>query len=604
MTDAVDLVCGPASPRPGSEHSYRLTRRLGAGGQAEVYKAVRLSAGVSSTALTVKVFRLNPDGDREQQFNSWDKGDAVLMDLGGRGAPNICRRIDAFYGPPPHQLGEQSNSQPVPYQVLEYLPGHDLRELITERLGRVDAVTTLNSVVDILKHLHRPQIPGAHPVLHMDIKPANIIIGPDGGAKLIDFTGARYYTPAHLTTISYTRETAGPEAYQGKVGPSYDVHGFGSVAYFLVTGASARTDSPGHEYSVPWSQLRRHPVLEANSRLREHLLAPLADNPADRPLTTDLEQWIEELTSLVHSSHVPDLGADWGPSAGATTVIAPSAGAGHRPHTPSAPARGIQYASAAALAGAAARGTASAGTSVGSASVSSSPVSAAPVSSSPISGSAAVNSATPSSGGPDSTRLIDPAAFNAAPAAPPASSEAPTTMTPGGWSPSPQQPPSSPLANRPGKDGQGKGGYASGRATYSPPSEKADHNSGDYAPHQEEEVPPLLGPPGSLKRGSELTIIGMLFAFVSWGIWVFDLANDDLGTNFMMFLFIAAMSIGVFFLARVIGGYIWGRVFKAQRRTARLAHLAAGSFLAVIAFYWLGQVSLFTEVGEWLGDLF
>ncbi|GAB4007138.1 hypothetical protein GCM10029992_59990 [Glycomyces albus] len=152
----------------------------------------------------------------------------------------------------------------------------------------------------------------------MDLKPANVIVGPDGAAKVIDFTGARYYNPAHLTTIAYTRETAGPEAHEGRVGPAYDVHGFGSIAFFMVTGASARTDSPGHTDSVPWARLRRHPVLESNPRLRDLLTATLDDNPENRPRTEELPGWINELAGTVARSSLPDLGVDWGPAAGGT----------------------------------------------------------------------------------------------------------------------------------------------------------------------------------------------------------------------------------------------------------------------------------------------
>ncbi|WP_035699510.1 serine/threonine protein kinase, partial [Glycomyces tenuis] len=316
MTNAtVDLVCGPADPLPGSEQSYRLTGMLGSGGQADVYQAVRMSAGISSTPLTVKVFRLNPGDSRERQYRSWDKGDAVLMDLHSRDVGSICRRIDAFYGRMPHHPSQPATGEPVPFQVLEYLPGHDLRQLLAQRLGRVDAARTLQSVVNVMLAMHHPPH-GAHPVLHMDLKPANVIIGPDGSAKVIDFTGARYHTPAHLTTIAYTRETAGPEAHEGKVGPAYDVHGFGSIAFYLVTGASARTDSPGQTQSVPWARLRRHPVLESNTRLRELLTAPLDDNPDNRPRTDELSRWITELTTVVARSNVPDLGVDWGAPGG------------------------------------------------------------------------------------------------------------------------------------------------------------------------------------------------------------------------------------------------------------------------------------------------
>ncbi|GAB4007141.1 hypothetical protein GCM10029992_60000 [Glycomyces albus] len=158
MTNATaDLVCGPADPLPGAEQSYRLTGMLGSGGQADVYQAVRISAGISSTPLTVKVFRLNPGEPREQQYRSWDKGDAVLMDLHSRNVGSICRRIDAFYGRMPHRADQQASGEPVPFQVLEYLPGHDLRQLLSQRIARVDAVRTLRAVQEVMLAMHRPR---------------------------------------------------------------------------------------------------------------------------------------------------------------------------------------------------------------------------------------------------------------------------------------------------------------------------------------------------------------------------------------------------------------------------------------------------------------
>ena len=56
----MDLVCGPASPLPETHQRYRLVAHIGSGGQAEVYRAVRVTGGVSSAPMTVKVFRVDP----------------------------------------------------------------------------------------------------------------------------------------------------------------------------------------------------------------------------------------------------------------------------------------------------------------------------------------------------------------------------------------------------------------------------------------------------------------------------------------------------------------------------------------------------------------
>ncbi|MFG3338881.1 serine/threonine protein kinase [Glycomyces sp. NPDC048151] len=550
----VDLVCGPADPLPGSEQSYRLTGLLGSGGQADVYQAVRVSAGVASAPLSVKVLRLNPHDTREHQFRSWDKGDAVLMDLHGRNVGAICRRIDAFYGRLPHPPGQAPTGEPVPFQVLEYLPGHDLRQLLQWRLGRVDAARTLKSVAEVMQAMHHPPT-GAHPVLHMDLKPANVIIGPDGSAKVIDFTGARYYTPAHLTTIAYTRETAGPEAHQGTVGPAYDVHGFGSIAFYLVTGASARTDSPGQEQSVPWARLRKHPALEANPRLRELLTATLDDNPENRPRTEELPRWIGELCAVMTRSNLPDLGVDWNTEHTAGVHSAPmgrpiDTAATRRLDRPNAPL-------------------------------------------------AAPTQVTPVAPAADSTRVM-----------------ADGTRVMEAGAPSPVQDKPAGRVRVPSQN-ERPDGYSPGRSAGPPPGRdplpRLKLSTDPEEPSEREldkaDRPPLLGPPGSLSKGFELSVIGGLFSLIMWLIWAIQQGMDTLRSQVFSYLFVLAVAVGLFFLIRVAGGILWGRWLHAKRKSARLAHLATGVFLFMVGMSYLDQLSwdwISLDFGwfDWITDLF
>lgn len=333
----MDLVCGPVSPLPETHQRYRLVAHIGSGGQAEVYRAVRVTGGVSSAPMTVKVFRVDRNRPLADELRSWDKGDAVLMDLNNRGVAGICRRSDGFYGPPPHRPGERpATGDAVPYQVYEYLHGRNLREYVSAHGQwpgpRVNALTVLRTLVGVLRELHHPQIGGATPVLHMDIKPSNVmVLEASGEARVIDFTGARYWREEEITQVSYTPESGGPEAFGGvrAVSPAYDVHGFGAVAYFLVTGAYPRVDAvPGGESSAPpWSTLRRHPMLERTTRLRDHLHAPVADRPGERPETRDLPGWLEKLAELVRAYGVPDTGVDWHEPGESRTAQRPAASA-------------------------------------------------------------------------------------------------------------------------------------------------------------------------------------------------------------------------------------------------------------------------------------
>ena len=135
----LDLVCGPASPLPETYQRYRLVAHLGSGGQADVYRAVRLCGGVTSAPMTVKVFRVDPQRPLANELRSWDKGDAALMDLNNRGVPasaggptvsTVRRRTGRVSAP---HAGDA-----VPYQVYDYLHGVNLREYVSPagRAGR------------------------------------------------------------------------------------------------------------------------------------------------------------------------------------------------------------------------------------------------------------------------------------------------------------------------------------------------------------------------------------------------------------------------------------------------------------------------------------
>ena len=541
MAEKLDLVCGPADPLPEATKSFRLVERLGSGGQADVYKAVRQSGGISSAPVTLKVFRPQRDRPLEAQYRSWDKGDAVHMDLDSRGITGICRRIDAFYGPPPHRPDSTPAPNLVPYQVLEYLPGHDLKHLISHRSSQpITAVPVLRTIAGVLDSMHRPNSPDIHPTLHMDIKPSNVIVMPSGEARVIDFTGARYSLPTHMTTISYTPAAAGPEALEGRVGPSYDVHGFGSVAFFLVTGHKPRVEDGGGGGAA----LYRDPALEGNPRLRDHLLALLADNPRDRPPTSHLDYWISELATLMRDASTPDLGVDWGSRPPASTTKLPQPARHEEPATK--------------------------------------PDLIAATTELPHTRRLGENA---TAGGGNVAQ-----AAQAAQASPPTGRTATITATA-----------SVPVAAPPGNR------YGRGVAVPSQPRrEPTEHLPPPSQPTRSEPKRPWTGPNGkmsALSGGSEFSVVGVLFAFLCWGVWAIDNFRSSMIAHVLYFVVVLVVAVAVFAMARLVGTLVLVRLLKRNRRTARLSHLAAATFLIITGIGFLNRVTFVNDAINWLSNI-
>ncbi|HET6211606.1 MAG TPA: hypothetical protein VFE14_01905 [Micromonosporaceae bacterium] len=575
----LDLVCGPVGPLPETHQRYRLVSHLASGGQAEVYRAVRVSGGISSAPVTVKVFRPGDDRPVPDQLRSWDKGDAVLMDLNSRGVAGICRRADGFYAPQPSPPGQSPAGEPVPYQVLDYLHGVTMREYVAGRYGlaghgpRLDAVTALTTLAEVLRALHLPDDPRACPVLHMDVKPANVMLLTGGEVRLIDFTGARYHWRDHITGVAYTRESAGPEAFSGDVGPAYDVHGFGAVAYYLVTGEFPRAEAspPDGLVAPPWAVLRRHPLLDAQPALREHLLAPVADRPADRPSTGELPDWVRRLGGLVAAAGCPDVGVDWGsPRQGWS-----AAQSGPTAATPVAGTETGAFQRIEKLE----RELVELRTVLGGSALSN--------------GGVPPNGAVPANGpGSANGHQVRPQPTKVAaqpvgqPAGQPPRQPDPTRVAPG-----PQA---------------GPDGSIRGRASVPPPREPDPTLSGQPVapaqprPDQNRPRPDLAT---VLNRGSEITGVGVMFVFVCWGIWSVASGRGGFVDKFLIFVFVLLIGGGVFILARLVGRLVWERLLGRVRRNARGAHAVTAAYLAAAGIGFLNATSWVMELWGWLKSL-
>lgn len=224
--------------RAGETHSlilgnYRILDKIGCGGMGVVFKAEhhKLRQPVALKALYVSA-----DHNRRALDRFFREVQAVTQ----LKHPNIVTALDAG-----EQPGAGPQGAPVPYLVMEYVPGTNLEDLVV-RVGPLDtdqACFITYQLADALTEAHR------HDLVHRDIKPGNVIVTPDGTAKLLDFGIARLPTGderitkhgAQLGTIGYMA----PEQVRNArdVDARADVFGLGASLFFMLTGRDP-FDSP------------------------------------------------------------------------------------------------------------------------------------------------------------------------------------------------------------------------------------------------------------------------------------------------------------------------------------------------------------------------
>jgi serine/threonine protein kinase len=231
-----------ALPSGSMLHHYRVEQTLGGGGFSIVYRAVDTNANkrvvIKEYLPTSQATRL-PDESVEtisaENVSTFRQGMKRFFDEAAALArvthPNIVRVSDFF---------RENNTV---YLVMDFEEGKDLRWHIKQYKGRLSEKfirTVFPQVLDGLKALH------AQHLLHLDIKPGNILIRPGGRPMLLDFgaTQAAYSGNRLLGPHTLTLGFAPLEQHRrGHVGPWTDLYAFGATIYACM-GGKAPPPSP------------------------------------------------------------------------------------------------------------------------------------------------------------------------------------------------------------------------------------------------------------------------------------------------------------------------------------------------------------------------
>lgn len=129
------------------------------------------------------------------------------------------------------------------YLVMDFIEGENLEQKLTHMGGRPleeeEVLRWILPICDALNYLHRRE----PPILHRDVKPANIIVSPAEHPVLVDLGIAKEHLPGANRTATFIRKAgtegyAPPEQYiaNGQTGPWSDVYALGATLYELLTG--------------------------------------------------------------------------------------------------------------------------------------------------------------------------------------------------------------------------------------------------------------------------------------------------------------------------------------------------------------------------------
>ncbi|MGZ4649858.1 MAG: serine/threonine-protein kinase [Kineosporiaceae bacterium] len=209
------------APQTSLDHRYLLLRRLAFGGMGEVWEG---SDVVLDRAVAVKILRaeLADDDAFRRRFRAEARTASRVPHPG----------IAAVY-----DYGETSvEGRALAYLVMELVPGEALSAILA-REGALGSDRTLDIVAQAGRALHAAHERG---VIHRDVKPANLMVTPDGRVKVTDFGIARPDDHEPLTATGQVMGTAhylAPELARGRAAtPASDIYALGVVAYECLAG--------------------------------------------------------------------------------------------------------------------------------------------------------------------------------------------------------------------------------------------------------------------------------------------------------------------------------------------------------------------------------
>lgn len=268
---------------------YTITDWIGQGGMGQVFKAVHTMMGRECAIKVLPLHKSTPEAI--ENFTREIRTQAQLDHT------NLVRAYDA---------GHDGN---VHYLVTEFVPGTDLRQLV-RRQGPLTMQQAANVIVQSALGLEYAHQRG---LIHRDVKPGNILVTPDGVAKVSDLGLAGFIHEAEedprAGKIVGTADYLSPEQIldPATITSVSDIYSLGCTLYYAISGkvpypgGTTKDKARRHCEETPWHPRRFNP--EISEEFVEIIADMMEKDPGARIQTAEevasrLEPWAQESAPL------------------------------------------------------------------------------------------------------------------------------------------------------------------------------------------------------------------------------------------------------------------------------------------------------------------
>jgi serine/threonine protein kinase len=275
---------------------YRIISSIGQGGFGITYLAEEVA---TKRHVAIKEFFMKEHCNRDasSRVSVGSEGSEELVSRYKEKFIKEARTIASLNNPHIVRILDIFEENGTAYYVMEFHSGGSLMDKVKDSgpMSEVVALQYIKQVADALSYIHGRNI------LHLDIKPANILLDDQGGVVLIDFGVSKHYdesgSQTSTTPLGISKGFAPMEQYQqGNVSvftPATDIYSLGATLYYLLTGTVPPDATEIYENGIPPFDNK------ISQRTRAAIVKAMSPRRKDRP------QSIEEFLRLLNGEATP-----------------------------------------------------------------------------------------------------------------------------------------------------------------------------------------------------------------------------------------------------------------------------------------------------------